>query len=114
MVDSFSIVETWVDDTVVLAVSGDLDMVTAPELVEAIRSAGRKESTAVIVNLTGVTFLSLAGINLLIDTQRETPPHRRFRVVADGPATRRPLKLLQIDTVITLHRTMDEALVDDG
>jgi hypothetical protein len=34
----------------------------------------------------------------------------RFAVVAEGPATSRPLKLVGIADVVGLHATLDEAL----
>ena len=111
-VDGFSLTETRVNDIVVVAVSGDLDMVTAPEVLKAIQLVGRRRSAALIVDLTEVTFLSVAGMNVLIDARRRILPHRRFGVVADGAATIRPLELLGIDAVVALYRTLDEALVD--
>jgi anti-anti-sigma factor len=108
----FGVATTRVDDVVVVSVSGDLDMVTVPKASEAIELASRAESEAMIVDLTGATFLSATGITMLLDAHRETASHRRFRVVADGSATSRPLKLLGIDAVVALYRTLDEALAD--
>jgi hypothetical protein len=34
----------------------------------------------------------------------------RFAVVADGPATSRPLKLVGVAEIVGLHATLDEAL----
>lgn len=109
---SFGVAEFWVNDIVVVAVSGDLDMVTAPEVSESLQRAGGGESAALIVDLTGVTFFSLAGMNAVVDAHRNTPSLRRFAVIANGPATSRPMKLLGLDTVVALYRTLDEALVD--
>lgn len=110
-VDGFSLAEFWANDILVVAISGDLDMLTAPDVMTAIRLAGHSGSAAVVVDLTGVTFLSAAGMNLLVDAHRETRSARRFVVVADGSATSRPLRLMGIDTLVTLYRTLDEALV---
>jgi anti-sigma B factor antagonist len=111
-VDGFGITATRANDVVVVAVSGDLDMVTAPEVLKAVHSVGRMRSAALIVDLTRVTFLSVAGMNVLIDARRKVLPHRPFGVVADGPVACRPLKLLGIDTVVALYRTLDEVFVD--
>jgi anti-sigma B factor antagonist len=110
--DGFAVAATRVNDVVVVSVSGDLDMVTVPMAFEAIQLAGHAESAALIVDLTGVAFLSVAGITLLLDAHRQVASHRRFRVVASGSATSRPLKLLGIDAVVALYRTLDEALAD--
>lgn len=34
----------------------------------------------------------------------------RFAVVADGPATHRPLTLLGLNEIVSLHRTLDDAV----
>ncbi len=111
-IDGFRLKETRVNDVVVVAVSGDLDMVTAPEVLEVIQLVGRRRSAALIVDLTDVSFLSVAGMNVLIDAGRRILPHRRFGVVADGAATIRPMELLGIDAVVALYRNLDDALID--
>ena len=108
----FAVAENWIGRTVVVTVSGDLDMLTAPELDEAIRAAARQAPAAVIVDLSGVDFLGSAGMNLLITAHRDIAPAAGFGVVADGPATSRPLRLVGFDTLIALYRTLDDALDD--
>jgi anti-anti-sigma factor len=107
----FAIEETWVHRTVVLMVSGDVDMLSAPALTEAIRSAARHGPTALIVDLSAVPFLASAGMNVLVTTQEQLAPAVRFGVVADGPATSRPLRMVGVDRLVPLYRTLSEALV---
>ncbi|MEV3903867.1 STAS domain-containing protein [Mycobacterium sp. NPDC050551] len=106
----FGITREWIDSLVVISVSGDLDMLTAPELSEAIEAALREVPAALIVDLSEVHFLAAAGMNLLLVTQCDMPPSVPFAVVADGPATRRPLALTAVDAIVSVHRTLDEAL----
>lgn len=94
----------------VVAVSGTIDMLTAPQLEEAIRSATKSSPTAVVVDLTGVDFLASAGMGVLVASHNALQASVRFAVVADGPATSRPLKLVGIDDVVELFATLDEAL----
>ena len=54
--DGLGVVEAWVGRVVLIAVAGDLDMLTAPLLDHAIHSALRKQPTAMIVDLTRVVF----------------------------------------------------------
>jgi anti-sigma B factor antagonist len=111
-VDGFVVGEHWVGRTVVITAAGDLDMLTAPALAAAIAAATRKEFCALIVDLSTVDFLASAGMSVLVDTRRSIAPPRRFRVVADGPATSRPLKLVGIDSIVDLYRTLDDAVSD--
>jgi anti-anti-sigma factor len=105
----FGVAEHWVERAVVVAVCGDLDLATAPKLADAIQAAARKEPAALIVDLTRVDFLASVGMTVLITAHRDIPPSARFGVVADGPSTSRPLKMIGIDTVVDVYRTLDEA-----
>lgn len=93
-----------------LAVSGDVDMVTAPRLAEAIDAAIATGPAALIVDLSKVQFLASAGMTVLVTAQDQLVPPTRFAVVADGPATSRPIKLMGIDSTFALYRTRNTAL----
>jgi anti-sigma B factor antagonist len=94
----------------VLSVAGVVDMLTAPQLEEAIALAATDSPRGVIVDLGSVDFLASAGMGILVAAREELPESMRFAVVADGPATSRPLKLVGIADVVGLHPTLDEAL----
>ena len=94
----------------VVAVTGVVDMLTAPELEKAIAEAAKSSPTAVVVDMSAVEFLASAGMGVLIAAQDELAPAIRFAVVADGPATSRPLKLVGVTDVVDLYATLDEAL----
>jgi anti-sigma B factor antagonist len=47
---------------------------------------------------------------VLVSTHGDLAPAVKLVVVADGPATSRPLKLVGIADVVELHATLDEAL----
>lgn len=85
-------------------------MLTAPALEQAIRDAVGKNPTALVVDFTAVDFLASAGMGVLVGVHDEITPGIAFRVVADGPATSRPLKLVGIADIIPLHATLDEAM----
>jgi anti-anti-sigma factor len=94
----------------VLSVTGVVDMVTAAQLEEAIAAAAKDSPQGVIVDLGAVDFLASAGMGILVAARDELPESVRFAVVADGPATSRPLKLVGIADVVGLHATLDDAL----
>jgi anti-anti-sigma factor len=105
-----------VDQAVVLTVSGEVDMLSAPPLAEAIRAALAARPAALIVDLSRVDFLASAGMTVLVTAQDEVEPPTRFAVVADGAATSRPIRITRLDTVFPLYSTLDSALesVADG
>lgn len=102
--------ERRIDEVSVVGISGVVDMLTAPELEKAITEAAKSSPKAVVVDMTAVEFLASAGMGVLIAAQDELAPDIRFAVVADGPATSRPLKLVGVTDVVDLYATLDEAL----
>jgi anti-sigma B factor antagonist len=111
-VAAFDVAETWVESVVVLTLTGELDMLTAPELDIAIADAARKEPEAMIVDLTEVEFLATAGLNVLVAACLHITRSAQFGIVADGVAVRRPLKLTGIDTLVMLFPTLEDALAN--
>lgn len=107
--NDFHVDETWVKQLVVVSVSGNVDMLSAPWLTDAIESALAKSPNGMIVDLTRVEFLGSAGISVLMAAHGKVESGR-FAVVADGPATHRPLTLLGLGDIISLHRTLNDAL----
>ncbi|MCG7592965.1 STAS domain-containing protein [Mycobacterium sp. C3-094] len=96
--------------TVVLQVEGDLDVLTAPTLGTHLDVALSDSLTLLIVDITGVGFLSSAGISMLVETHRLTEKAGiSLRVVAEGPATARPLRMMKIDEIIDLYPTLSDA-----
>jgi anti-sigma B factor antagonist len=102
--------ERRVEGISVVGVAGVVDMLTAPELEKAIAQAAETSPTAVVVDMTAVEFLASAGMGVLIAAQDDLAPAIKFAVVADGPATSRPLKLVGVTDVVDLYSTLDEAL----
>jgi anti-sigma B factor antagonist len=107
---SCAIEERRIDSTSVVSVAGVVDMLTAPDLEKAIAEAAKSAPSAVVVDMTGVEFLASAGMGVLIAAQDNLYPDVKLAVVADGPATSRPLKLVGVTDVVDLYATLDEAL----
>ena len=113
---TFGVGKQQVDQAVVLTVSGEVDMLSSPKLAEAIQTALAAKPAALIVDLSKVDFLASAGMTVLVTAQAEIEPPARFAVVANGAATSRPIKLMGIDSVLSLYSSLDGALsaIADG
>jgi anti-sigma B factor antagonist len=107
---SCHIEEEWVGRVVVVSATGVVDMLTAPQLDQAMRSALDKKPAGLVVDFTDVEFLASAGMGVLVAIHDELTSDTRFCVVADGPATSRPLKLVGIADLIKMYATRDEAM----
>ncbi|MCV7229351.1 STAS domain-containing protein [Mycolicibacterium komossense] len=89
-------------------------MLTAPALEDAITTALGKSPAALVINLSDVEFLASAGMGVLVAAHDQAAPEVGFAVVADGPVTSRPLKLVGIADIVSLHPTLDAALSELG
>ncbi|MDA2890707.1 STAS domain-containing protein [Mycolicibacterium sp. BiH015] len=104
------VTERWVDRTAVVAVAGVVDMLTSPELETAIDTALEQKPGAVVIDFTDVEFLASAGMGVLVAAHDKAGSEVSISVVADGPATSRPLKLVGIADIVKLYPSLDEAL----
>jgi anti-sigma B factor antagonist len=105
-----SVTERWVDRVVVVSVSGVVDILTAPQLETAIGAALAQQPAGLVVDFSDVDFLASVGMGVLVAAHEEAGLDIRFSVVAYGPATSRPLKLIGIAEIVALYATLDEAL----
>lgn len=93
-----------------LTVGGDVDLATVADFEAAITEALTQEPTALVVDLSGVDFLASAGLQTLVSTHESVSKKLRFVVVANGPATSRPIQLTGLDQIFALYQTLAEAL----
>ena len=95
---------------VVLWLEGDVDLVTAPVVNQAIKTALLQAPRVLVVDLGGVDFLASAGLSELIVGHRLAGEHTVFRVVAPSRATARPLEMVRLTEVFGVFPTLDDAL----
>ena len=98
------------DRTVVVSVSGVVDMLTSPQVEASIVGALEKKPAALIIDLTDGDFLASAGMGVLVAARDRVPEGAGFAVVADVPAPSRPLKLVGLADVIGMYPNLDDAL----
>jgi anti-sigma B factor antagonist len=110
----FHIQATSTGDVLVLEVSGDLDALTAPHLAEAITASLAEQTGTLIVDLSKLDFLASAGMGVLIAGNHAANVAQQFGVVADGPITARPMKLVGLDGILLIYPTLDAALADNN
>ncbi|WP_285189238.1 STAS domain-containing protein [Rhodococcus sp. MEB041] len=98
----------------IVSVRGDLDLESTPMLTAGLdRALSDDVPSAVIIDLTDVDFLSSTGMTALIDTHRRLGALGALvalAVVSNGPATTRPLTLVGMDEMLSLHSDLDAAL----
>ena len=94
-----------------VAVSGELDQSTAPELRTALSAAVGDASKGVLVDLASCDFIDSTGLSLLVETKRQvSEDERSFGVCCADADVRRLLELTGIDQAVNLFQTRDEAV----
>ena len=116
-----SAVTTRVGPAVVLTVGGEVDLHTAPELVDTVVAALHLPGgavpeggpvDAVVADLTGVVFLSSAGLGTLVAlSSRRDEDDIALRLVAgENKAVTRPWTAMHLGEVLPLYPDVPAAL----
>ena len=99
------------DQITVLSVVGDIDVATAPAFDTVVAAVRADDLIALIIDLSKVDLLATAGLRILAGTHEKlTRRGGRFAVVADSPATRRPIQLTDLNQLFSLYLTLDDAI----
>jgi anti-anti-sigma factor len=104
------------DGVRVIAVSGELDLSTAPRLEEPLE-ATMDSGTALLIDLSACEFIDSTGIALIVRAwQRlgggngDDDAGVRFALCGLGDQVRRLLEVSGLDTSLPTHGSRDEAL----
>lgn len=107
----FSVVTEWSGRTLFVTATGEVELVNAPQLESVLDQAREDRPEVLVLDITAVTFLSSAGLAVLVRTHRNAEAAgSRFRVVADNPATRRPIELMGLDQEFDVFADREGAL----
>jgi anti-sigma B factor antagonist len=103
-------VETIVGDgTVVVAVQGEVDPVTAPELEQALFAAAQG-ARDLIVDLSGTTFFDSSGIHALMRVGSwANAEGTRLSLVCGPSCVRSVLEITGVDALYEMHPTIGGA-----
>jgi anti-sigma B factor antagonist len=98
----------------VVQVAGELDVMTAPLLDRCVRDQLATGPAQLLIDLTAVTFLGSSGLQSLMESAQ------RLEAVAPGSmlqligtehgAVHRPLELVGLLSLLSVHPTLSEAL----
>ena len=116
MAIEFSITDRQVnDDTHVVAVTGEIDLFTAPEFKQRVSAPIDAGRSNVVVDLRATTFIDSSSLGVLIGA------HRRLKlrggalvVVCDNEAIVKTFRITGLDGVFTLVHSLDDALDGDA
>lgn len=95
-------------DTAVLAVRGEVDMITAPRFESAVTELLDGSGSAFVIDLSGVTFLASSGLAVLIrGAHRAEERGLRIRLVVASRVVQRPLEVTGTDQLFEIGADAD-------
>lgn len=85
----------------VVTISGEIDIASGPQLRDQLLSVIRRHGARLTLDLTGVTFIDCAGINVLMAARRRAQLEGgSLRVLRASPRVRQVLALTRLDSVL--------------
>jgi len=86
-------------------VEGELDLTSVRAFEDALLSAA--SAAHVVIDLSSCTFLDSSGMRVIAATVQEVS---RVSVVATDPGVLRVLEITAVDTMVSVHASLEDAL----
>ena len=112
MPPQFSLSEENLDDQRhVVAVTGEIDLFTAPELKAVLSEAVEAGRTRIVVDLTETSFLDSTALGVLIGAvKRLRSRDGALTIVNTDPNIAKTFEITGLDQIFTIRPTRDEAI----
>jgi anti-sigma B factor antagonist len=95
----------------IIAVSGELDLASAPALESELEQAGRSESKLLVLDLRKLEFMDSTGLSVIVKAhQRASDNGRTLCLVRGSQQVQRLLDLTGVAERLTLADTPEEIL----
>ena len=98
-------------DWTVLAVSGEIDIATAPSLREKLHSLLADGHANLIIDLDDVTFLDSTALGVLVGVlKRARTEGGELRIVCNQPRVRKVFEITRLDSAFDLCSSVEDAV----
>ncbi len=103
------------DSTYVIALSGEVDLYTAPEFKQQLLDVIAKGAKDVVVDFTNTTFIDSTTLGVLVGgVKRLRAQDGRLSLVCSDRNITKIFEITGLDRVFTIYPTRDEALARTG
>lgn len=111
MAVDFAVHPEHIDGRLVVAVSGEVDLFTAPELKTAITEGIDAGAASVVVDLTRTTFLDSTALGVLIGAVKRLHANGgKLTIVNSDRNIARTFEITGLDQIFKIFETRDEAV----
>jgi anti-sigma B factor antagonist len=108
----FQATERVLNEVRIIAIDGELDIATSPQVRELLEGAAKDVDRPLVVDLTDCEFIDSTGLaTLLHGTKPAQNGESHVALVSKGGEVRRLLELTAIDRTIPVFDTVDDAVV---
>lgn len=95
----------------VIAVAGEIDLYTAPDLKQLVTQVIEAGARGVVIDLSGTTFLDSTGLGVLIGAlKRLRARDGALAIVNVDDSIARTFEITGLDQIFTIRDSCDEAL----
>jgi anti-sigma B factor antagonist len=99
------------DDTAVIALSGEVDLYTAPEFKQQLLETIGRGAKEVVVDLSDTTFIDSTTLGVLVGgVKRLRPEGGRLSLVCSDRNITKIFEITGLDKVFPIYESRDEAL----
>ena len=111
MIDLRTKAELFDDGTYVVAVNGELDLYSAPQLESELAGLHEKNVQSVVVDLTECEFIDSTALGVLLTAnKRLDAAQARLSIVTSDRNIRKIFEITGLDRVLTIHQTRAVAM----
>lgn len=104
--DRLSVIIRDLPEATVVAVGGELDLLTAPQLAAELEPILGDDHRQIAIDLTGTTFMDSAGIHSLVNISNRA--RRHFAVICPAGTVRRTIELVGLAEPLCVVDSLDE------
>lgn len=98
------------DGSVVVALTGELDLYNAHVVRDALLACCDEEPERLVVDLADVTFIDSTALGVLVEARSRMPNRRAFLLASPGLETKRALEVSGLDKHFSVHASRSDAL----
>jgi anti-sigma B factor antagonist len=107
----FRIASSRIGSTAVVAVAGEIDLHTAEQLSDTLRSVSDDDARCVVIDLFETTMVDSAGLGVLASTAKSLRANGgTFVVAADDQRFLRTLRITGLDRLLDVQPTLTQAI----
>ena len=95
----------------ILSVNGRIDTLTAPELEQAINMEIGRENKKILLDFSGVSYISSGGLRVLLATAKKLKnPGDKFGICSLQPDVLKVFRLAGFTSIFSIYQSEGEAL----